>query len=193
MTTTTAEQSRTDRGWEIRAELNELAPLPDGDLNARRLARWFAMEAQVAWARLTSVHAPITKADIALSAGYAAAAHALLHLAALDATAAAVCAAQVRDAIEDGSGTGELTWQHLSLTGTDPGDAARIVSLAAELAELPAAASEPVGDPERIRYDIALAALRRLARDAQADPEPHAQIIARRALEDIGAVTGESS
>jgi len=58
------------RAQEIRAELEKLAPYPaNGDVTARGLAHWMAMEAQLAWARMTGMDHPITMTDVAILQG----------------------------------------------------------------------------------------------------------------------------
>jgi hypothetical protein len=118
----------TDRAREIRAELEELAPYPEsGDVTAQGLGRYLAMEAQLAWARMTGTDHPITTTDIAILQGYFAAAHALLALDEAGGGADAV-AAEIREASEP-PGTGEWLWEHLG------GDAEKITALAEELAK----------------------------------------------------------
>ena len=121
----------TTRAREIRAELDKLAPYPEsGDVTARGLARWMAMEAQLAWARMTGMDHPITKLDIAILQGNFAAAHALLALDEPKVSANAV-AAEIREAF-DPPGIGEWLWEHLG------DDAERIAALAEELAKVTA-------------------------------------------------------
>jgi hypothetical protein len=124
----------TTRATEIRAELDKLAPYPDGeDVTAQSLARWLAMEAQLAWARITSMDHPVTPADTGILTGYFAGAHALLAWAEDDgrAFAADEAAVQIREAFEP-PGIGEWLWEHLGE------DAEQIATLAEELARVTA-------------------------------------------------------
>ena len=145
----------TTRAWEIRAELDKLAPYPDGeDVTARSLARWLAMEAQLAWARMTGMDHPITMGDVGIVQGYFAAAHALLKLAEVDEVAADECAGQIRDAFGDGGSIGEFLWEHHG------GHAKAIGALADELAWVTAPPEAPAGvtvDPEDLRVLMRLA------------------------------------
>jgi hypothetical protein len=121
----------TTRAREIRAELDKLAPYPDGEnVTARSLARWLAMEAQLAWARITSMTHPVTAADTGILTGYFAGAHALLAFAEDDGRAfgADEAAVQIREAFEP-PGIGEWLYEHMG------DDAERIAELAQELAE----------------------------------------------------------
>lgn len=116
---------------EIRAELIRLAPCPtadDDDLTAVKVARYLAMEAQVIWARMTSMDWPITPAEIGNLTAHFTAAHALLALDAVNAVAAYQTAAEIVNAWEDGGGVGEWLWEHHG------GNAQRIADLTAELA-----------------------------------------------------------
>lgn len=122
------------RAQEIRAELEKLAPYPDGEaVTARSLARYLAMEAQLAWARMTGMDHPVTPADVGILTGYFAGAHALLGWAEDDgrAFAADEAAVQIREAFEP-PGIGEWLREHLG------DDAERIAELAEELARVTA-------------------------------------------------------
>ena len=122
--------SGNERAREIRAELDKLAPYPDGeDVTARSLARWLAMEAQLAWARVAGMDHPVTPADIGIMTGYFAGAHALLAFAEDDGRAfgADEAAVQIREAFEP-PGIGEWLWEHLG------DDAEKIAALAEERA-----------------------------------------------------------
>ena len=122
----------TTRAQEIWAELFKIVPYPDtGTVTARSLARWLAMEAQLAWARITSMTHPVTPADTGVLTGYFAAAHALLGLAAADQADADAVAQEIREAFEP-PGIGEWLWEHLG------DDAALIGALAEELAAVTA-------------------------------------------------------
>jgi hypothetical protein len=126
------------RARQVRAELDRLAPYPDGDaVTARSLARYLAMEAQLAWARVTGMDHPITPGDIGILQGYFAAAHALLAWAGADETRgeADEAAVQIREAFEP-PGIGEWLWEHLG------DDAERIAALAEELARATAPGAE---------------------------------------------------
>ena len=126
----------TTRAREIRAELDKLAPYPDGDTaTALGLARWLAMEAQLAWARITGMDHPVTPADIGIMTGYFAGAHALLAFAEDDGRVgnADEAATQIREAF-DPPGIGEWLWEHLG------DDAEKIAALAEELAKVTAPA-----------------------------------------------------
>lgn len=120
------------RVGEIRAELNRLAPYePAGEaVTAGSLGRYLAMEAQVAWARMTSMDWPILPADIGLLQGNFAAAHALLALHELAPQEAGEVAEQIHQAFEDGGGVGEWLRDHHGA------DTERIAGLAAELAKV---------------------------------------------------------
>jgi hypothetical protein len=123
------------RAHEIRAELDKLAPYPDGeDVTARSLARWLAMEAQLAWARITSMDHPVTPADTGILTGHFAGAHALLALATAAPEDADAVAREIREAFEP-PGIGEWLWEHLG------DDAALIGALAEELARVTAVTS----------------------------------------------------
>lgn len=118
------------RAQEIRAELDRLAPL-EGD-TATSLARYCAMEGQVAWARLTGMDHEITTTDIAIILGYFAAAHALTYAAGLNSEKADQGATEIRDAWLSPPGAGEWVYVHLGP------DAKRIAALAGELARVTA-------------------------------------------------------
>lgn len=152
------------RALEIRAELENLAPYPDGDTTtARSLGRWLAMEAQLAWARVAGMDHPVTPADIGIMTGYFAAAHALLAFAEDDGRVgnADEAAVQIREAF-DPPGIGEWLYEHLG------DDADRIAVLADELSAATVPPAPPAGvtvDPEDLRV------LMRLAEDyASRDP-----------------------
>ena len=124
----------TDRAQEIRAELDKLAPCPEsGDVTARGLARYFAMEAQLAWARMIGMDHPVTERDTILLTGYFGAAHALRAFAKRDPSWADDVAGEIREAF-DPPGIGEWLWEHLG------GDAEKIAALAEELARVTAPA-----------------------------------------------------
>ena len=136
------------RALEIRAELEKLAPYPDGDTaTARSLARWLAMEAQLAWARITGMDHPIAPADIGIMTGYFAAAHALLAYAEDDGRAfgADEAAVQIREAF-DPPGIGEWLWEHLG------DDAEKIAELAEELAKVTAPAE--AGEVAQLKAEL---------------------------------------
>jgi hypothetical protein len=143
-TQTMDEKARKARIEEIRAELDQIAPLPeDGEVSATALRLHLAMEAQLAWARLTSMTCEITKTDIAIVQGYFAAAHALDGLVSVGEQPGGGCdvrvnltAAQIRDALFDAGGTGEWLYEHLGPA------ARRVATLAEEMADLSAAAPE---------------------------------------------------
>lgn len=120
----------------IRDRLNEIAPYQsDEDVTAAGLARLMAVQAQEVHARLLGMDHEITMADIFLVQARFAAAHALSFLAggADEDHDADLCAAQIRDAWEDGGGIGEWLYEHL-------GDGAEeVAKLCAELATLSAA------------------------------------------------------
>lgn len=120
------------RAQEIWAELNKLAPLPDGEsVTAASLARWMALEAQLAWARITGPDDPVTETDIAILQGSFAASHALLAFAEVDHVAADEAAVQIREAFNP-PGIGEWLYEHLG------DDAGAIGALAKELARVTA-------------------------------------------------------
>ena len=158
------------RPAEIRGELGRLAPYPEdgAEVTARGLARWMAMEAQLAWARMTGMDHPVTITDIAILQGNFAAAHALLAFADADGRGdghADEAAVQIREAF-DPPGIGEWLWEHLG------DDAEKIAALAEELARATAPAEATpdrapgvLVDPEDLRT------LMRLAEDyAARDP-----------------------
>ena len=136
------------RALEIRAELAKLAPYPeDGPVTARGLARWLAMEAQLAWARVTGMDHPVTPADIGIMTGYFAGAHALLAFAEDDGRVgnADEAAVQIREAF-DPPGIGEWLWEHLG------DDAEKVAGLAEELAQATAPA-EP-GEVAQLKAEL---------------------------------------
>lgn len=132
------------RAQEIRAELDKLAPL-QGD-TATGLSKYCAMEAQVAWARLTGMDHPVTETDIAIIQGNFAAAHALRYAASMDKTEADVAAAEIRDAWLNPPGAGEWVYEHLG------SDAERIADLAEELAR--ATAPAEAGEVARLKAEL---------------------------------------
>jgi|ERR1017187_3451649 hypothetical protein len=114
---------------EIRGQMEKLAPYQaSGQVTAKGVARYLAMETQVAWSRAMNGTASPSVTDIAIITGQFAAVHALLALAEADPKAADETAAEIRDAWEDGGGVGEWTWEHLGP------DAKEIARLAGELA-----------------------------------------------------------
>jgi hypothetical protein len=139
------------RAQEIRAELEKLAPYPaNGDVTARGLARWMAMESQLAWARMTGMDHPITMTDVAILQGNFAAAHALLALATAEPADADAVAGEIREAF-DPPGIGEWLYEHLG------DDAEQIAALAEELAKATVADARVVVSQADLRVLMRLA------------------------------------
>ena len=136
----------TTRAQEIWAELFKIVPYPDtGTVTARSLARWLALDAQLAYARVTGMDHPITEEDIAILQGNFAAAHALLALTTAEPGDADAVAREIREAF-DPPGIGEWLWEHLG------DDAERIAELAEELARVTAPAE--AGEVARLKAEL---------------------------------------
>lgn len=116
---------------EIRARLNEIAPYTPGDMGPVQLARWFAMEAQVVWARMLDPGHPIDPRDIGALHGYFAAAHALLTLNEHAPAVAEETAGSIASAINSSGDVGEWLW-----FCHDGDQAEEVADLARRLAEL---------------------------------------------------------
>jgi hypothetical protein len=123
MTDTTA--TRTPA--EIRADLDAVAPLPQGD-DAVALALHFAVRAQERWAGMTAPSGRgIDPEQVSLMCAEFAASHALRTLHRVSSGEANLAADQIAGALEDGGIVGEWLWDHLRTT------ADRITELAEEL------------------------------------------------------------
>jgi len=126
---------------EIRGKLDEIAPFPEGEtVTAADLARFFAVRAQERFTRMAHPAVPFDVTQVAAMTAEFAAAHALLALAECDTgaftpeTGSAFVAAQIREAMLDGGGTGEWLYEHLGAETSN-----RVAKLAGELADEQAA------------------------------------------------------
>lgn len=123
MTETTMTQEQ------IRARQNEIAPYPEWGtkVTGESLARYLAVLAQLGWSRNVT---PFIRDDQEIPpqqvAANFAAAHALLALHEADPEKAALTAAQIADAWNDGGGIGEWLYEHLTRLGVDPDEVARL-------------------------------------------------------------------
>lgn len=134
---------------QIRRRLEEIAPLrTSGAVTAVGLARQQAVEAQIAWSRMTGMDHPITMQDIAILHGCFGTAHALLALAEAAPAKADEVADQILGAWEDGGGVGEWIWEHHGE------HAQEITNLANRLEEI-TPPRNPEAEIERLRKQVA--------------------------------------
>ena len=114
---------------QIHARRNEIAPYPERGtrVTGESLARYLAVLAQLGWSRNVT---PFIRDDQEIPyqqvAANFAAAHALLALHEVDPEKAALTAAQIADAWNDGAGIGEWLFEHLTRLGADPREVARL-------------------------------------------------------------------